>query len=98
MTRIGGNELRASLRHHRRDHAGYNTYENNQPNGYITPVIKWPHRGRGGARRGMATFTTTAAHGFRKGEKLTVSGVKQAPTRYHFTRRPGKDPLKVRVP
>ncbi|WP_084737162.1 PQQ-dependent sugar dehydrogenase [Cystobacter ferrugineus] len=73
------------------DHAGYSVYENNQPkqpnNRYITPVIKYRTNGidtrnltANGATRsgGVATFTTTAAHGFRKGEKLTVSGVTDA--------------------
>ncbi|KFE71334.1 PQQ-dependent sugar dehydrogenase [Hyalangium minutum] len=68
-----------------RDNAGYNAYENNQPaNGYITPVIKYRTNGTdtrtftaNGAVRsgGVATFTTTEAHFFRKGEKITVSGV-----------------------
>lgn len=67
------------------DHAGYNAYENNQPaNGYITPAIKYRTNGTdtrtiaaSGAVRsgGVATFTTTATHGFRKGEKISVSGV-----------------------
>jgi uncharacterized protein (TIGR03382 family) len=66
------------------DHAGYNDYENNQPAGYITPVIKYRTNNvdtqnltatgavRGG---GVDTFTTTGTHGFRKGEKIVVSGV-----------------------
>ncbi|QSQ10998.1 PQQ-dependent sugar dehydrogenase [Myxococcus landrumensis] len=71
------------------DHAGYNDYENNQPatNKYITPVIKYRTKGTdertliaGGAVRsgGVTTFTTTATHGFRKGEKLTLAGVTDA--------------------
>lgn len=68
----------------RGDHAGYNAYENNQPNGFITPVIKYRTNGAdtrnlaaSGAVRsgGVATFTTTVTHGFRKGEKINVSGV-----------------------
>ncbi|MDY7226593.1 PQQ-dependent sugar dehydrogenase [Hyalangium rubrum] len=71
----------------RSDHAGYNDFENNQPAGYITPVIKYRTNGTdtrtltpGGAVRsgGIVTFTTTEAHGFRKGEKLTVAGVGNA--------------------
>ncbi|SET97719.1 PQQ-dependent sugar dehydrogenase [Stigmatella erecta] len=70
-----------------RDHAGYIDYENNQPAGFITPVIKYRTNGtdtRGltasGAVRsgGTVTFTTTAGHGFRKGEKITVAGVANA--------------------
>jgi glucose/arabinose dehydrogenase len=69
------------------DHAGYNDYENNQPAGFITPVIKYRTNGTdtrnltaSGAVRsgGVVTFTTTAAHGFRKGEKITVAGVADA--------------------
>lgn len=73
----------------RRNHAGYNDFENNQPagNDYITPVIKYRTNGMdtrtlaaSGAVRagGIATFTTTGTHGFRKGEKLTIEGVGDA--------------------
>ncbi|NTX06179.1 sorbosone dehydrogenase family protein [Myxococcus sp. CA040A] len=73
----------------RRNHAGYNDYENNQPagNDYITPVIKYRTNNidtrtltaTGAARAGgIATFTTTGIHGFRKGEKLTIEGVSDA--------------------
>jgi glucose/arabinose dehydrogenase len=66
------------------DHAGWILYENNQPAGFITPKIKYRTNGTdtrtitaGGAVRsaGVATYTTTAVHGFRQGEKLTISGV-----------------------
>ena len=65
-------------------HAGYNTYENNQPAGYLTPVIKYRTNGEdtrniagSGASRssGIVTFTTSSTHGFRKGEKITIAGV-----------------------
>lgn len=65
-------------------HAGYNDYENNQPAGYLTPVLKYRTNGTdtrtiaaGGAVRsdGVATFTTTGTHGFRRGERLTIAGV-----------------------
>ncbi|WP_375760930.1 PQQ-dependent sugar dehydrogenase [Corallococcus exercitus] len=72
----------------RRSHAGYDDYENNQPiapgNDYITPVIKYHTNGvdtrnltaTGAVRSGgVTTFTTLAAHGFRKGERLTLAGV-----------------------
>ncbi|NVJ09689.1 PQQ-dependent sugar dehydrogenase [Myxococcus sp. AM001] len=73
----------------RRDHAGYDDYENDQPSGndYITPAVKYRTNGTdtrgltaGGAVRsgGVATFTTTGNHGFRKGERLTLSGVGDA--------------------
>jgi MYXO-CTERM domain-containing protein len=66
------------------DHAGYNTYENNQIAGFITPAIVYRTNGTDsrtltatGAVRsaGTVTFTTTGNHGFRKGQKITVSGV-----------------------
>ncbi|HYI00309.1 PQQ-dependent sugar dehydrogenase, partial [Hyalangium sp.] len=69
------------------DHAGYNDYENNQPAGYITPVIKYRTNGTDtrnltatGAVRsgGTVTFTTASTHRFRKGEKITVAGVTDA--------------------
>ncbi|RKH57205.1 PQQ-dependent sugar dehydrogenase [Corallococcus aberystwythensis] len=70
----------------RSSHAGYNDYENNQPagNDYITPVIKYrtnstdqrTFTATGAVRSGgVTTFTTTAAHRFRKGEKLSIEGV-----------------------
>ncbi|NOK38676.1 hypothetical protein HMI49_36335 [Corallococcus exercitus] len=73
----------------RRSHAGYDDYENNQPvtNDYIPPVIKYRTNGvdarnltAAGAVRsgGVTTFTTTGAHGFRKGERLTLEGVTDA--------------------
>ncbi|WP_257448674.1 PQQ-dependent sugar dehydrogenase [Archangium lipolyticum] len=73
----------------RRNHAGYSRYENNQPttNDSIPPVIKYRTNGTdtrkltaGGAVRsgGVTTFTTTGAHGFRKGERLTLEGVGDA--------------------
>lgn len=66
------------------DHAGWNTYENNQPAGYLKPRIKYRTNGTdtreiapGGALRheNVITFTTTVAHGFRKGERITIAGV-----------------------
>jgi len=72
----------------RRNHAGYDDYENNQPatNDYITPVIKYRTNGADtrnlttAARTGGVTTLTTGTqrHGFRKGEKLTISGVADA--------------------
>ncbi|MEI6083193.1 MAG: PQQ-dependent sugar dehydrogenase [Verrucomicrobiota bacterium] len=68
----------------RGDHAGWNTYENNQPAGYIAPVIVYRTNGTdtrtiasGGAVRNnnIVTFTTESNHGFRKGNKITISGV-----------------------
>ena len=65
-------------------HAGYNDYENNQPPGYLTPAIKYRTRTTdtlnltsSGASRSsnVITFTTTSTHGFRLGEKITISGV-----------------------
>ncbi|MCP3104450.1 PQQ-dependent sugar dehydrogenase [Myxococcus sp. K15C18031901] len=72
----------------RRNHAGYDDYENNQPstNDYITPVIKYRTNGADtrnlttAARAGGVTTLTTGTqrHGFRKGEKLTIAGVADA--------------------
>jgi glucose/arabinose dehydrogenase len=71
----------------RGDHAGWNLYENNQPDGYILPVIKYrtndvdtrtiaPAAQTGASRTGgMVTFITTEPHTFRLGEKITVQGV-----------------------
>ena len=77
-----------------RDHAGYDDYENNQPTtGYIPPVIKYRTNSvdtrnltANGAVRsgGVTTFTTTGAHGFRKGEKLTLVDVRDASFRGTF--------------
>lgn len=66
------------------DHAGWDLYENDQPEGFLAPVIKYATNGAdtatlvtAGATRsdGIATFTTSAPHGFRRGESITVSGV-----------------------
>ena len=65
-------------------HAGYNLYENNQPTGFLPPVIAYVTNGTtfsniaaSGAVRssGVVTFTTTAAHPFRKGGQVTIAGV-----------------------
>jgi glucose/arabinose dehydrogenase len=69
------------------EHAGYNDYENNQPSGFLAPIIVYRTNGTDtrtitatGAVRsgGVSTFTTTGNHGFRKGGKITVSGVGNA--------------------
>ena len=70
---------------HARDHAGWDNFENNQPAGYITPKIKYRTNGTDtrsllagtGAVRSnnIVTFTTGTTHGFRQGEKITISGV-----------------------
>jgi len=67
------------------DHAGYNDYENNQPAGFLTPIIKYRTgdvdvrniaASTGAARlNNVVNFTTTATHGFRAGEKITIAGV-----------------------
>lgn len=69
----------------RRDHGGYSAYENNQPANYLTPKIVYRTNGvdtrnlvdvaRSG---GVATFTTSAPHGFRVGSNLTIAGVADA--------------------
>jgi glucose/arabinose dehydrogenase len=68
----------------RGDHAGYNLYENNQPAGFLPPVIAYRTNGTAqstiaasGAVRsnGVVTITTTGAHSLRKGGGVTISGV-----------------------
>ena len=68
-------------------HSGYNLYENNQPTGFLPPVITYLTNGidsrtitASGAVRsgGVVTFTTTAAHPFRKGAQATIAGVTDA--------------------
>jgi glucose/arabinose dehydrogenase len=69
----------------RGDHAGWNDYENNQPAGFIRPVISYRTNGSQsrtiaatGASRsgGVATFTTTASdHGFPVGTKVLIRNV-----------------------
>ncbi len=78
----------------RGDNGGYDNVENGIPSGspapyarYITPVIKYRTNGTdsrtisaGGAVRAgnVVTISTTAAHGFRAGEKITIAGVSNA--------------------
>ena len=69
----------------RRDHGGYNDFENNQPAGFITPKIVYRTNGvdtrtiTTASRSGdIATFTTSAAHRFRVGGNLTIAGVGDA--------------------
>ncbi|MEO5721909.1 MAG: PQQ-dependent sugar dehydrogenase [Chthoniobacterales bacterium] len=67
----------------RETHSGWNTYENNQPAGFLPPAIAYRTNGTdsrtiaaSGAVRanGVVTITTTAAHPFRKGGGATISG------------------------
>lgn len=72
------------------DHGGYNDYENNQPaptvtEQYITPKIVYRTNNvdtrniTGATRSGnVATYTTSAAHRFRTGTHLTISGAADA--------------------
>jgi glucose/arabinose dehydrogenase len=76
----------------RGDHGGYNDFENNQPTGFITPTIVYRTNGTDSrtvttASRtgGVSTFTTTAAHRFRVGSNITISGV----TDTSFNTNPG---------
>ena len=68
----------------RGSHAGWNTYENNQPTGFLPPTIAYRTNGTdsrtiaaSGAVRanGVVTITTTTAHPFRKGGFATIAGV-----------------------
>jgi glucose/arabinose dehydrogenase len=71
----------------RGDHAGYNLYENNQPAGFLPPIIAYRTNGTAastiaasGAVRsnGVVTITTTGSHFLRKGGGVTISGVPNA--------------------
>jgi glucose/arabinose dehydrogenase len=74
----------------RGDDAGWPFHENNQPAGFLAPAIKYRTNdvdtlairsaAMAGAVRanGIVTFSTTLPHGFRQGEKITVSGVGDA--------------------
>jgi glucose/arabinose dehydrogenase len=69
----------------RGDHAGYNLHENNQPPGYLAPIIAYRTNGtqstniaatNGAVRSGdVVTFTATGPHQLRRGGKITVAGV-----------------------
>jgi glucose/arabinose dehydrogenase len=68
----------------RGDHAGWNDFENNQPVGFLPPIIAYRTNGTtastiaaNGAVRsnGVVTITTTGSHFLRKGGGVTISGV-----------------------
>ena len=68
----------------RGSHGGWNDWENNQPAGFLAPVIAYRTGGTtpmniaaGGAARvgGVVTFTTTGFHPFRAGAKVDVANV-----------------------
>lgn len=69
------------------DHAGWSSYENSQPANYIEPVIAYRTNstqsrviGQTGLVRtnGALAVTTNQAHGFHKGEKITISGAQDS--------------------
>lgn len=85
---VAGNGYEQIFAIEKGDHAGWNLYENNQPTGFIRPRVKYRTNGTdtrtiapGGVywHSNIITFTTTAAHGFRPGERVSVSGVSLAP-------------------
>lgn len=66
-------------------HAGYSAYENNQPANYLPPKIAYRTNGidtrnivSAARAGGTLTVTTTAAHGFRAGQALALSGFADA--------------------
>jgi glucose/arabinose dehydrogenase len=68
-------------------HSGWDTYENNQPTGFLAPVIAYRTNGTesrniaaNGAVRsgGVVTFTTTTVHPLRQGGRVTIAGVSDA--------------------
>lgn len=64
------------------DNAGWASYENNQPEGYLQPLLSYPKAqlplaiAAGGASRegGVATFTTATPHGLHVGTRVTIAG------------------------
>jgi MYXO-CTERM domain-containing protein len=69
------------------DNGGWDNYESNQPSGFLAPIISYDTNGAaardiaatGAARSGgVVTITTSAAHRFRPGAKVTVAGVTDA--------------------
>lgn len=69
------------------DHGGWSQYQNDQPDGYLSPLIAYRTHGAesrelvaDGTRRkdGVVTFTTTLPHRFRVGTKLTITGSSDA--------------------
>ncbi|HET6338298.1 MAG TPA: PQQ-dependent sugar dehydrogenase, partial [Polyangiales bacterium] len=72
---------------HGGEHAGYIAYENDQPEGYLAPIVKYRTNGvdsraltpNGAVRSaGVLSVTTTVPHGFRRGEKITLAGITDA--------------------
>jgi MYXO-CTERM domain-containing protein len=73
---------------HRGDHGGWNSYENEQPAGYIAPTIVYKTNGgdvrslaatAGAVRAGnVVTFTTTTPHHVRVGEPVIIKDVGDA--------------------
>jgi glucose/arabinose dehydrogenase len=66
------------------DHAGYIAYEDNQPAGFLKPAIVYvtnsviarPVTATGAVRvDGTSTFITSVPHGFRPGQKLSITQV-----------------------
>lgn len=65
------------------DHGGWNTYENNQPAGFITPIVAYRTNGFDvrtittlQRRSGVLEVTTAAGpNRFRRGMKITLAGV-----------------------
>jgi glucose/arabinose dehydrogenase len=68
------------------DHAGWSGYENDQPSGYLSPILAYPGQSvvlllaPDGANRqsGVATFTTQNPHGMHLGNRVTIAGVTDA--------------------
>jgi MYXO-CTERM domain-containing protein len=74
----------------RADHGAWNAFENNQPSGYLSPVIAYKTNGtralalqapamEGAVRAaGVTTFRTVQPHFLRLGEKITIAGAEDA--------------------
>ncbi|WP_224370965.1 PQQ-dependent sugar dehydrogenase [Hyalangium versicolor] len=82
---VAGNSYEQIFSVGRGDHAGWATYEGNQPAGFLAPVIQyktnWIELGEFSStveverRNGVATFTFPSPHFFRPGEALHISSV-----------------------
>lgn len=69
----------------RGEHAGFSTYENNQPANYLLPSIVYRTNGvdtrnvtAATRAAGTLTVTTPGAHGFRRGQRITLAGLADA--------------------
>lgn len=84
-TMVAGTNYEQVFQLERRAHAGYSSYENNQPTNYNTPKIAYRTNSVdtrtivSATRTGnVLTVSTTANHGFRAGSSITLAGLSNA--------------------